>query len=189
MKHLDVILILLGAAVCLFLLLPFRSRRIGPYWLTYVIPSVLSVLIVAAVITNAVRAFPPSQDQMWRRMEKLGYTPTDTTQQEIAKNAYNKDRTHKVFSADGAFSVTWYQFSFEGDGRQHISKHLEALQASDSRYQAEYHHSKYTTRCAITNGDDYHLLIAYNDTLLSFHGTIQQKDAIQAAADDLGYWE
>lgn len=189
MKNLDIILIVLGAVVCLFLLFSFRRRKIGPYWLTYVIPTLLGVLIIAAVIINAVRGNPPSQNQMWKRMEKAGCAPVDVTQQEKANLPYINSNLHAAISAGEDFAITWYQFSYESDGRQQISKLLEELRAADSGYQAEYFHGRYTTRCTITNGDDYYLLILYDDTLLSIHGTMHFEDAIQAAADDLGYWE
>ncbi len=189
MKYLDVILILVGAAVCLFLLLPFRSRRIGPYWLTYVIPTLLGVLIIAAVITNAVRANPPSYDQMWRRMEKQGYSPVDVTQQEKEIISYYKGTFHKAISIGEDFDITWYQFSFESNGRKQLSNLLEALDTAGSDYQADYHNGRYTTRWTVTSGDDYYLFIVYNDTLLRIQRTIHKKDAIREAADDLGYWE
>ncbi len=153
------------------------------------VPAVLGVLILATIITNAVRANPPSYDQMWRRMEKLGYSPVDVTQQEKETLSYYKDNLHKAISIGEDFSITWYQFSFESDGREQISKLLEALDAAGSDYQADYHNGRYTTRWTVTSGDDYYLLIVYNDTLLRIQGTIQQKDAIQDAADGLGYWE
>lgn len=189
MKHLDVILIVIGAAVCLFLLLPFRSRRFAPYWLTYVVPTLLGLLILTAVITNALRANPPSYDQMWRRMEKLGYSPVDVTPQEKETLSYYKGTFHKAISIGEDFDITWYQFSFESNGREQISKLREALDAAGSDYQVDYHNGRYTTRWTATSGDDYYLLIVYNDTLLKIQGTIQQKDAIQDVVDDLGYWE
>ena len=189
MKHLDVILIVIGAAVCLFLLIPAKKRRIGPYWLTYVIPAVVGIMIVGTVITNALQATPPSHRQMWNRMEKQGYIPTDTTQQDMADYPYNQGRIHKIISCDAGFTVTWFQFSFENDGRNHISKITEELQSSDSRYSAEYHNGKHSTRFIITNGSDYRLMIVYDDTLLSITGTAQQAAQIKDLAQGLGYWE
>lgn len=189
MKHLDVILIVIGAAVCLLLLIPAKNRRIGPYWLTYVIPSVVGAAILAAVITNAIQSSPPSQRQMWNRMEKQGYTPTDITQQEKADSGYIRDRIHKVYVSESDITVTWYQFSFESDGRQQISNLLEALEAADSSYRGESYFGRHTVRWIITNGSDYRLMIVYDDTLLSITGTAQQAARIKDLAQALGYWE
>ena len=189
MKYLDVILIVIGAAVCLFLLIPAKKRKIGPYWLTFAVPAVVGAMIIAAVITNIVQATPPSQQQMHSRMEMQGFNPTDITQHDEANYPYNSGRIHNILSCDVGFTVTWFQFSFENDGRNHISHVTEDLLSADSRCGTDYFYGKHTMRCEITSGSSYRLLIVYDDTLLEIQGTAEQKDAIQKAADTLGYWE
>ena len=118
-----------------------------------------------------------------------GYTPTDITQQEKADSGYIRDRIHKVYISESDITVSWYQFSFESDGRQQISNLLEALEAADSSYRGEPFFGRHTVRWIITNGSDYRLMIVYDDTLLSITGTAQQAARIKDLAQALGYWE